>query len=264
MRIVVTLKQVHDPNTPRAALRIGQDGRSLALAMGPGLIMNGYDANALEAALQLREARGGTVTVLSVGADSCKEVLRRGLAMGADAALHVAGPSGLDGDSTMVAACLHSAIHALGASPDLVLSGRSASDTDGGVVPLLLAGMLRIPALTPVRAIQAEETGELLVERVAGDGAQRLRVRGSAVICVSSEINRPRSPALKGVIAAKRASIASHTLGPEQAALLRAGAKLRRLAIPAPTPQLLELIARPTVTEAGAALAERLFKEGLV
>ena len=262
MRIVVTLKQVHDPNTPRAALRIGPDGHSLAL--GSGLIMNGYDANALEAALQLREARGGTVTVLSVGADSCKEVLRRGLAMGADAALHVVGPGGLDGDSNTIASCLHSGIDAVGGSPDLVLCGRSASDTDGGVVPLLLAGMLGIPALTPLRAIQTDATGDLVVERIAGGGAQRLRVRMPAVACVSSEINRPRSPSLKGVVAAKRANIPSHVPGTGQSDSHRAGAKLRRLTIPARPPKRLELITRPTAAEAGAALAERLIEEHLV
>jgi electron transfer flavoprotein beta subunit len=144
------------------------------------------------------------------------------------------------------------------------MAGRSASDTDGGVVPLLLAGMLRIPALTPVRAIQADETGPLVVERIVGGGAQRLRVRGPVVICVSSEINRPRSPTLKGVSAAKRANIPSHALGTGPSVLLRPGAKLRRLAIPAPPLQRLELIARPTMAEAGAALAERLFAEGLV
>jgi electron transfer flavoprotein beta subunit len=262
MRIVVTLKQVQDPNTPRAALRIGPDGRSLALPMGPGLIMNGYDANALEAALQLREARGGTVTVLSVGADSCKEVLRRALAMGADAALHVAGPAGLEGDASTVAGCLCCGIDAAGGSPDLVLCGRSASDTDGGVVALLLAGMLRLPAVTPVRAIEVDATGDLLVERIAANGAQRLRVRGPAVVCVSSEINRPRSPSLKGVVAAKRATIPSHV--PGQAGSGQAGAKLRRLAIPALPPQRLELIARPTAAQAGAALAERLLEERLL
>ena len=109
MHIVVPLKQVFDPNTPPVQLRIGADGRSLALPSGASPIMNGYDANALEAAIALKERHGGSVTALSLGDDGCKNVLRRAIAMGADHAVHVAGPSGLAADSMLVAAVLAAA-----------------------------------------------------------------------------------------------------------------------------------------------------------
>ena len=102
MHIVVTLKQVIDPNTPSVRLRIGTDGRSLDLPAGMSPVVNGYDANAVEAAIALKEKHGGSITAISVGDDSCKSGLRRAIGMGADKAVHIAGPEGLAADSTLI------------------------------------------------------------------------------------------------------------------------------------------------------------------
>ena len=149
MHIVVTLKQVYDPNTPAVLLRIGADGATLESLAGMSQVMNGYDANAVEAALTLEEKHGGSITVLSVGEESCKSALRRAIGMGADKGVHIAGPTGLAADSALVATLLAAAIRKL-EPVDLILCGRQASDTDAGQVPFLLAQELRFPAVSPV------------------------------------------------------------------------------------------------------------------
>ncbi len=263
MNIVVLLKQVHDPNMSRAAMRIAEDHKTLVLPAASAAILNGFDANAMEESLRLRDKCGGTVTAISVGPESTKEILRRAIAMGADKALHIVGASGLDSDSDTVAALLAAAIRSLGPT-DFVLSGRSASDTDAGVVPLRVAVHLGFSVVTPVRSLNVVEGGELIADRIAEGRTRRVRIAGSAVIGVSNEINKPRSPSLKGVVASKRATIPSVTaqdlgVAPAEPTLL-----LRRLFKPEAPTALSELIPGASAEEAGRALADRLRQDGLI
>lgn len=262
MHIVVTLKQVHDPNTPRSALRISADGKTLT-SLSSALIMNGYDANALEEALRLRDAAGGSISAVSVGPESSKEVLRRAIAMGADRALHVLGGGGLNDDGRAVASLLAAAIRTLD-PVDLVLSGRSASDTDAGIAPLLLAGYLGIPGISPAFAMRRDEGGALIIDRITEAGVQRVQLEGPAVVCVSNEINKPRSPSLKGVVAGKRAVIPTLTQATLGLAVLSPVLRLQRLTVPVVPPMQTELIGRASPAESGAALANRLREEGLI
>jgi electron transfer flavoprotein beta subunit len=262
MHIVVPLKQVFDPNTPPVQLRIGTDGRSLELPSGASPIMNGYDANAVEAAIALKEKHGGSMTALSVGDDSCKNVLRRAIGMGADRAIHIAGPNGLAADSVLIAALLAAAIRKLPPA-DLILCGRQASDTDAGQVPMLVAVALDRPAVSPVRAISLEGRDAAIVERI-GDGAtQRLSVALPAVLCVSNEINKPRPTPLKGVMLAKKAEIPSWTAD-ELGVAVQPAFVLRRLSFPLVPETRTELIAGANAAAAGAALADRLRQERMI
>jgi electron transfer flavoprotein beta subunit len=263
MHIIVLLKQVHDPNTPRASLRIGTDGRSLALPAGANPILNGYDANALEEALRIKDKLGGTVTAISLGSDSAKEALRRAIAMGADKALHVADEAGIAADSEITAAQLAAAIRTSGEF-GLILAGRSASDTDGGVVALLIAGHLGIPAVTPVKTLTVDADGTIIVERLTDSGSRRLRITGAAVVGVSNEANKPRTPQLRGVAAAKRATIPTLTATELHLRKPEASLRLERLFIPEERRAATELISAESPAQAGRALADRLRAEGLI
>lgn len=203
MHIVVPVKSVHDPNISPALLSIGADGRSLETPAGMPSVMNGYDANAVEAAIRLKEAGGGSVTVVSVGSEDAVTHLRRAIAMGADRAILIDGPTGLAADGFAVASLLAGAIRDLPAV-DLVLCGRQASDTDAGQVPAMLAEHLGMASVGPVRAIVAGDAASLVVDRIGEDRTERLKVRLPAVLALSNEINKPRAPGLKGVMAAKR------------------------------------------------------------
>ena len=160
--------------------------------------MNGYDANALEEALRLKEKHGGKVTALGLGDDTSREALKRAIAMGADAAILISDPDLLNADSAGVGRALAAAIRKIG-SFDLVLSGRQASDTDGGHVLHWIAEALDLPAVTPVAKIEADDTRRLTVHRLVEDGYQRLRVELPALLGISSEINEPRFPPMRGI-----------------------------------------------------------------
>ncbi len=115
LNIVVTVKQVSDPDIPPSHFRVDEAARRVVPPAGVSPVMNGYDANALEEALRLKERQGGgTITVVSLGPDTARDTLKRAIAMGADAAVHVNDPALVDADSTTTARALAAAIRKLG------------------------------------------------------------------------------------------------------------------------------------------------------
>ena len=263
MDIVVTVKQVPDPDIPPTHFKIDEAAKRVVAPAGSSPVMNGYDANALEAALRLKEQLGGKVTVVTLGPDSARDTLKRAIAMGADQAVHVNDPTLNDADSTTTAAALAAAIKKIGTF-DLVLSGRQASDTDGGQVHLGVAAHLGLPAVSPIQKIDEAAADSLLVERIVEDGFQRVKVRLPALLGVSSEVNEPRYPPLRGIMAAGRAQIPVWTaadLGLDASAAPKV--QLRRLYVETREAQV-ELIEADSLEEAGRKLADKLREARLV
>jgi electron transfer flavoprotein beta subunit len=263
MHIVVTLKQVHDPNSPAELLKVGADGKSIETPAGVSDVANGYDVNAVEEAIRIREKVGGTVTVVSVGSEEAKTHLRRAIAMGADKAVHVTGPYGIDSDPLQVATLLAAAIRKLPPS-DLVLCGRQASDTDSGQVLFRLAEQLQLSALSPVIQVHEMTDDAITVDRLTDDGIQRVRATLPVVLGVSNEANKPRSPSLKGVMASKKAEIPSWAGAELVRAEIRPSIVLRRVFFERVSDARAEMLSAGSGTEAGRALAERLHKEGVI
>ena len=133
MNIVVTIKQVEDPITPPAYLVLDASGKRAVSASGTPLVMNGYDANALEEALRLKERHGGKITAICVADDSGRKTLKRAVAMGADSAILLSDPLWQTLDSCGIACVLAAAVRKIG-QVDLVFCGRQASDSDNGQV----------------------------------------------------------------------------------------------------------------------------------
>jgi electron transfer flavoprotein beta subunit len=262
MHIVVTIKQVPDPDIPPTHFRVDEATKKVIPPTGVSPVMNGYDAHALEAALRLKEQLGGKVTVISLGPDSARDSLKRAIAMGADAAVHVNDPSLNDADSTTTALALATAIKKLD-QVDLILSGRQASDTDGGQVHLGVASHLGMPAVSPVQKIDDATADSLVAERIVEDGYQRLKIRLPALLGVSSEMNEPRYPPLKGIMAAGRAQIPVWTAADLGIDASGAKVQLRRLYVETREAKV-ELIQADSLEEAGAKLADKLREARLV
>lgn len=259
MHILVTMKQVHDPNTPQDFLSPGADG-TVAYHSATSFVLNAYDANAVEEAIRIKEKVGGSVTVLSVGGPDSPTHIRRAIAMGADAGVHVAGPVGFECDPIVLAALIAAAVAKI-EPVDLVLCGRQASDTDGGQTHFYLAEALGLPAVSPVVAVTPSDSG-LVVDRIGEGGTQRLAVQLPALLGLSNEINRPRAASLKGVMVSKKAVVpswAAADLGitpPASGSTLIAVSRVERPVLSA------ELIGGGSGAELGRALADRLHSEG--
>lgn len=267
MRIVVCVKEVLDPDAVNSfavagRLTIGDDGKSITQSAIPRL-MNGFDEQALEAALRLRDGgASGTIAVVSIGADP-SNILRHAAALGADEITHVAAdPAVLDGHAT--AAMLAAWIRSTGAA-DLVLCGRQASDDDQGVVPALIGERLGMPVVTIARAVTLDaDGGAVRVTRVTPDGDEVVLSPLPAVVTVSNEIGTPRYPTAARKLQARRMKptvVTPEALGLDAAAVAPRMRLVRQL-----VPSLhghCELLAGAPA-EAAKALLERLARDGAI
>ncbi len=203
MKILVCVKQVPDAKDVRL------DPKTNTLAReGVQSIMNPYDRHAVEAAVRLKEAHGGTVTVLSMGPPQAAEVLREAVSCGADEAVLVSDRAFAGADTWATTYTLAGAVRKLGGF-DLVLCGKQAIDGDTAQVGPGLAWRLGIPYVTCVRRIEGCENGLLRAQRLMDDGYDEIEVELPALLTVVKEINEPRIPSLKGKMKAKKLEIAT-------------------------------------------------------
>ncbi len=201
MNIFVCVKQVIDPEAPPASFKIDAAGTKAEMHGVPPVI-DPYGEYAVEAALRLKEAKGGKITVFSLGTNLLREVVKKPLAMGADELVLLDDAAYDGGDSYSNAASLVMAIKQKGEF-DLILCGREASDTNAGQTGPAIAEILGLPCVTLARKIEAGD-GKLRVERVNSAGYDVVETPLPAVITVSNEIGQPRYPTIKGIMAAKK------------------------------------------------------------
>ncbi len=144
MHLVVCLKQILDPEVAPSDFRLDASGRGPAAGIA-SLVISIFDENALEVALQVREAVGeGKITVLCIGPDSGTDALRKALSMRADDAIRISQDDFPVLDTYATARILASALRKLEPA-DLVLCGRESGDWYGGQVAAFLAAELDRP-----------------------------------------------------------------------------------------------------------------------
>ncbi len=204
MNCIVCIKQVPDT----AKVKLDPKTHRLQRA-GVENIMNPFDEHALEAALALRDAHGGTVTVLTMGPPQAEDVLRESIARGADRAVLVTDRTFGGADTLATSYTLAGAIRHLGGA-DVILCGKQAIDGDTAQVGPQIAEMLDLPQVTSVNRL-ACENGHLTVTREHEDGYETLTVALPALLTVTKNLNTPRYPSLMGKMKARKAPIETLT-----------------------------------------------------
>jgi len=188
IKIIVCAKQIPDPEAPLSDVRV--DAEKMEVIVDAPLVISPFDENALEAAVQLKEAVGGKITVLSLGKKVSDTVLRKTIAAGGDELILLQDDQFENLDSYSTAAALADAVRKVG-DYDLVLTGRQAGDWDSGQVGLILGEMLGLPCISLARAIQVEE-GSVVVEKSIPEGYERVKTQMPALITVSNEVGELR------------------------------------------------------------------------
>ncbi len=201
MNVIVCVKQVIDPEAPPASFKIDA-ATNKAVLPGVPPVIDPYGEYAVEAALRIKDAKGGKVTAISLGTNLLREVVKKPLSMGADELILLEDPAFVDGDSWSTAYALVMAIKKVG-SYDLILCGREASDTNAGQVGPGIAELLGLPSVTLAKKIDITD-GKARVERVTADGYEVIEVPLPALITASNEIGEPRYPTIKGIMGAKK------------------------------------------------------------
>ena len=205
MRIVVCVKEVLDPSAVNnyalaGKLKMAADGKTPDVAAVPRLI-NGFDEQAMEAALRLRDAGlDCRITAVSIGGD-LKDLLKHCAALGADEIVAI-DPAGAELDGQVIANILAAYVNSSGGA-DLILCGRQASDDDQGTVPILLGEKLNL-AIAPLARDVAINGTTLKVTRATPDGDEIVEGALPALVTVSNELGTPRFPSAKAKMAARK------------------------------------------------------------
>ncbi|TET43345.1 MAG: electron transfer flavoprotein subunit beta/FixA family protein [Dehalococcoidia bacterium] len=225
----------------------------------------------MEAALRIKDAlrtkdeegkvkEGGKITVLSLGNNLVRDVIKKPLSVGGDELVLLEDAAFEDGDSWSTAYALAAAIKKIG-EYDLIFCGRQAADWDAGQVGLGIAEILAIPAVSVARKVEVTD-GKARIERVIPDGYEVVEVEFPALITITSELGDLRYAALKGIMAAaKKQPViwkpADIGLEPGQVGAPGRNTKLAKLFQPVKEAKC-DIIEGETPAEAGANLAARL------
>ncbi|MBO9533340.1 MAG: electron transfer flavoprotein subunit beta/FixA family protein [Solirubrobacteraceae bacterium] len=197
MKILVLVKEVPDAAVEKT---IGADGR---IDRSGEKTLNPSDTNALEAAVQLKEAGADVseIVAVTVGPDSASRSLQGAVSRGADRSIHLSD-AGLAG-SDVVATGYALAELVKRENPELVLLGQQSDDAGCYAVGSVVGQFLGQPALSQVSKLELSGT-TLTLERQAEYGYDTLEVTLPAVISVSDSANEPRYPSLKAIMGAKK------------------------------------------------------------
>ena len=194
MNILVCISQVPDTTTK---VQVASDGISIDRT-GVKFILNPYDEFALEEGLQLREKFGGTVTALTVGGETSKEILRTALAMGADKAILIKDEH--KNDSYSVAFQISEIAKTM--NPDVLMLGRQSIDYDSFAMAPMLGELLGLPSISMVSSLTID--GNLIkAERDIEGGKEVLESSLPCVISAQKGLNNPRYPKLPDIMKAK-------------------------------------------------------------
>lgn len=194
MNIIVLVKQV--PNTTEVKL----DPKTGSLIReGIESIINPDDRHALEAAILLKEAHGGKITVLSMGPPQAIDAISEALGMGADEGILLSDNAFAGADTWATSLTLGKAIEKLG-DYDLVICGRQAIDGDTAQIGPQVADHLELPQVTYACEIEQIDEKGIIVKRRLEDGYERIQCNLPAVITVIGELNTPRHPMVEQLI----------------------------------------------------------------
>src|SRR3989304_856176 len=198
VNMIVCCKQVPDPEAPPAVFKVVNNKIALPPDIKP--VIGQYEEFALEAALKIKDTVGGKITVLSLGNNFVRDVIKKALAVGADELVLLEDKAFEDGDSWATANALAMAIKKIGAY-DIIFCGRQSSDWDAGQVGLGIAEILGIPAVTLARKVGFID-GKASLNRVFPEVFQVVEVTLPALITITSGLGALRYPTLKGIMAA--------------------------------------------------------------
>jgi electron transfer flavoprotein beta subunit len=266
MEIIVCVKKVLDPDLPPAKFMVDTERNRVIPPEGMPFVINPYDATAVEAALRIKEDKGGRITVITVGDKSADDIVRKFLAMGADEGIIISDPSFEESDGFATAHILSQTIKRIG-KHDVILCGRQAVDWDMGLVGPTIAEYLGIPVVTLAKSIQVSD-GKGIIERITTNGYETFEVKLPALITVSNELGLARIPSGWGIIRAAKKEIPIWTakeieVNPTKIGKETARNRLLKLYIPS-YERKCEFITGEDFSEVAAKLASKIIEKRLI
>ena len=196
MDIIVLVKQVPDT----ADVRLDPKTGSL-IREGVESIINPDDRHAIEAAVRMKEVRGGKVTAVSMGPPQAIDTISEAMGMGIDKGILLCDAAFAGADTWATTFTLGKAIMKIG-DYDLVICGRQAIDGDTAQIGPQVADYLKVPQVTYVCEIEEIKENSMVVRRRLEDGFERIQCTMPALLTVIGELNIPRYPMVGRLISA--------------------------------------------------------------
>ncbi|MDD3586701.1 MAG: electron transfer flavoprotein subunit beta/FixA family protein [Thermoguttaceae bacterium] len=200
---IVLVKQV--PDTSNITGEAMKEDGTINRAALPA-IFNPEDLHALEAALEVKERFGGTVTVLTMGLPKAADILRDCLYRGADRAILITDRRAAASDTLATSYILAKGVETIG-HYDFVFCGRQAIDGDTAQVGPQCAEKLGIPQVTYLEEIQAVEGEFAVLKRNIGNGWEVVRVKLPVLVTVIETANTPRPWAARKMMKHKHSRV---------------------------------------------------------
>jgi electron transfer flavoprotein beta subunit len=195
-KVVVLVKFTPDLTGDRTFLPDGTVDRAAV----PGRLSE-LDEHAAEQGLRVVESAGGELVYLTMGPDGAQEALRKALALGGDAAVHVSDDALHGSDAFATSLVLATAIQRIGF--DLVVTGMASTDAGMGVVPALIAERLAVPQLTMAGRLTVSGD-QVEIVRDSDTSAETVTAPLPALVSVTDRTGEARYPSFKGIMAAKK------------------------------------------------------------
>lgn len=173
--------------------------------------MNPYDLYAVEAAIKMKEDKGGEVTVLSMGPPQAAEIIRESYMMGADKGALFTDRKFAGADVLATSYTLAQGIKKLG-NPDLIICGKMTTDGDTAQVGPEIAEFLNIPHVANVKKILEIKEDSIVLEMDMPHTVEVVDVKLPCLIAVDKDIYQPRLPSFKKKLATKDREIPFYSL----------------------------------------------------
>jgi electron transfer flavoprotein beta subunit len=261
MEIVVLVKQVPDTE---ALIEIAGDGVSIK-TQDIKWVMNPYDEIAVEEALQMRDAQGGSVTVVSMGPAKAVETIRTALAMGADKGVHINDPAAEGSDPLATARILAAALKEL--PFDLIIAGHRAVDEDNYQVASAVAEFLGIAQISMVIKTELAD-GKIKCHRTIDGGVVVVEAALPALFTTQRGLNDPRYASLPGIMKAKKKPLEVKTIADLGIDAATVGAANRKIKVAAlnfpPQREAVRMIEGEAAANKAAELVKVLHEEAKI
>ncbi|MGB5953029.1 MAG: electron transfer flavoprotein subunit beta/FixA family protein [Ornithinimicrobium sp.] len=208
MKIVVCVKYVPDAQSER-----GFSGDNTAERASVDGLLSELDEYAVEEGLSLADDHDGEVIVLTMGPDEAATAIKKSLQMGAHAGVHINDAVIAGSDAPATSLILAKAIEKIGqdGAVDLVLTGLASTDGVMSVVPAMMAERLGLPQVTFASELSIAE-GTVTIRRDGDAASETIVALLPAVVSVTDQINDPRYPSFKGIMAAKKKPVEQWSL----------------------------------------------------
>jgi len=202
VNVYVLVKRVPDTESK---IRIDHEKNAI-IEEGLNFILGPYDEYGVEEALRIKEAHGGKVTVISVGTDETKVILKKCLAMGADEAVLIKDESPETYDGFRTAKILEAAFKNKFTDYDLLLFGKQSVGADNMQIPAMVAELLDLPQVSVITKLEIQDREGIAHREIEG-AVEKVKFTLPAVLSAQKGLNEPRYETLKGIMMAKRKEI---------------------------------------------------------